>query len=126
RAPTSYLLHCLVLKLKRSHYVGRSGGQNDLLIREEKSIQSLPDIADDRRAASGRFEQATGRTPAPLYHCTSGDVKGQPRGAEEGRVFGWRQMTNEINIGRPRKLLRVLSAANRKPSIQPQLRSHHE
>ena len=119
-------LQLLVVKLKRSHYIGRSAGENDLLIGLEKCIQSLPDVADDRRTASGGFEQATGRTPAPLHHGTSGDVKGQTRRAEESGVFGRRQMTNEINIGRPRKLLRVLSAANQEPSIRPQPRRHHQ
>src|SRR3954464_6570922 len=119
-------LQLLVIKLKRSHYIGRSAGQDDLLIRLEKCVQSFPNVADHRRAASGGFEQATGRTPAPLHHRTSGDVKGQARRAEEGGVFGRRQMTNEINIGRPRKMLRVLSAADQEPSIRPQLRRYHQ
>src|SRR5437868_4866779 len=54
-----HFLQLLVVQLKRSHHVGRSAGQNDLLIGLEKCIQSLPDVADDRRAASGGFEQAT-------------------------------------------------------------------
>ena len=64
-------LQFLIAKLKGSHYISRSLGQNDLLIRLKECIQSFPGIAYDRRTASGSLEQAARRTPAALHQSTA-------------------------------------------------------
>src|SRR5947209_19995905 len=100
-----------VLEFERGDHLRRSVGQNDLLVGSKECVQSLPDVANDGRAARGSFEQAPGRTPAPLDHCFASNVESQPRRTEKGRVLGRWQMANEIDVRGPREVLRILRAA---------------
>src|SRR3954452_17767351 len=105
-----------IAQLKRCDHIGGSAGQNDFLTGLEECIEPVPDIAEDRRTACGRLEQASGRTPAPFHHRPPGHVKSKARGAKKGRVLGRWQVADEIDVGRPREVLWVLRAANQKPS----------
>ena len=53
----------------------------------EQAVQPVPPVADDRRAAGGRFEQADAGRPAGRDHVGAGDVQREALGVVEGRCL---------------------------------------
>src|SRR5215212_1964972 len=80
--------------------------------RREKGVEPFPPVRQDGRAAGRRLEQAPGRAPAHFGHGLPGDVEGQPRGREERRVLGRRQVPHEEDVVGPGKILRILRTAD--------------
>src|SRR4051812_27048950 len=94
-----YFRQMFAIQLQSTERIGCTICQQDLLAGLEEIVQAAPAIAEQRRAASSRFEQTTGRTPTHLRHRRTGGIERQARRSEERGVFrGW-QVPDEIDIG---------------------------
>src|SRR3954454_21564442 len=121
-----YFRQLFAVQLQCSDRVGCTVCQQDLFARLEEIFQSGPAIAEQRCAASSRFEQTTGRTPTHLRHRRTSDVESQARRSEErGVLRGW-QVPDEVDVGRPWKVGRILRAAVQETEVVPRTGRLHE
>src|SRR5436305_786197 len=107
-----------VVEVERCHGAVGLVCHENLATGSEECIEPLPAIGENGSATGGSFEQPAGWTPAQLSHRSASDVQCQARRGEERRMLRWRQMADEIQIGRPWKILRVLCPADQKAPIR--------
>ena len=94
--------------------VGRFERDEDFCPGLEETVESLPDVAENRRSAGGRFEQPAGGTVAHLGHGSTRHVERDARGRVKGGVFGRGKMPDEEDVFGPGKLDRILCPADQK------------
>jgi len=82
-----------------------AGGNQHFTADLEERIETFPPVADDKDAASARFEQAHARRVAGALHGFPRDVEREALGAVETGVQARRQMNSTIDIGGPEDLL---------------------
>src|SRR4051812_8386033 len=90
----------------------------NLLIWREKFIESFPPIAHDRHAASRGFEQAPRGAIAHFGHRAPRDVERETGRAVESCMHRWRDVPDEMDVARPREILRVLRAADEEAELR--------
>src|SRR5437764_12705260 len=92
---------------------------DDLALWREELVEALPPIADDRRAAGGRLEQAPGRTPAERGHWLPRHVECRSGRGVEFWMLVCSYMAPKKYIARPREVGGVLCAANDETVLRP-------
>src|SRR5207302_9848057 len=93
--------------------LARSGHEN-LAARCEESVEACPRIREQRHTACRGLKESSGGAEAILCHRAASDIKGCARRAEERRMQCRWQVPDEEDVFRPRKIIRVLCAADHK------------
>jgi hypothetical protein len=94
-------------------------GDEDFLTRPQETIESLPGVAQQRRAACGGLEQAAGRAISHRGHFGAGHVERQAGGTEKPRMSVGGHVTDEPQVLGPGKAIRITGATQHKTVVRP-------
>ncbi len=98
----------------------------DLGARSKERVEALPLVADDRRAASGGFEQPHARRIPGGNHVGAREVEGETLTVVESAVAGGRQVLDALHVAWPNDVLRILRAGDDEPTRRQIHRRLHQ
>src|SRR5205085_11772575 len=99
-----------------SERVRGAPGEQDLAIGREELLQARPGVADDRRPAGCRFEQADTRRPAALHHRIPRHVEREALSRVERRVLRRRHVDSALDIAGPPPWVWILRPGHGDPA----------